>query len=403
MNLTGIITEYNPFHNGHKLHLETAKRLCKSDGIVCIMSGNFVQRGEAAILDKWTRAEMAIKNGVDLVIELPTHYALSSAENFAYGSVFILDKLNCINNLFFGSELGSISPLENIANILTFENEQFKENLKYSLDLGLSYAKSRENALVSTLENNLPNIKDIISSSNNILGIEYIKAILKLNSNIKPKTFKREGSNYNDTTINSVYASATSIRKALKNHNDFDSLSNYLPYESIELLQKNLCKIDNINFEDKIFDFLKFKLLTNCTNFNNLKDINEGLNNKLIKEIISCNNLNEYILRCKSKRYTYTKISRIMTKLFIGYDAFNEVDLNSPSNIYCRVLGFNSKGREILKTIKKSSDINIITKVGKYTNNTLLDLDIQATKAYSLLNNTIRSNEDYLRSPINLD
>ena len=403
MNLTGIITEYNPFHKGHMLHLQSAKKICNSDGVICIMSGNFVQRGEASILDKWSRAEIAIQNGVDLIIELPTYYALSSAENFAFGAVSILNSLNCVDNIFFGSECGEIEKLKNIANILTYETNEYKEYLKYFLNSGLSFAKARENSLVKIINDSTLNINDVISSSNNILGIEYIKSLLTLNSKIIPKTFKRQGSNYNDKNMSSIFSSATSIRESLKNDKDINLVKNFIPEITYESLKNKLSNIDNVDFNNLMFNFIKYKLITNCVNFNNLKDINEGLDNKLLKEIYNSNSYDELILNCKSKRYTYTRISRILTKLFIGFDSYREDDLSNPQNLYCRVLGFNTKGQEILKEIKKKSAIKIVTKVPKYTNNPLLDLDIQATRAYSLLNSTINPNSDYFKTPVILD
>ncbi|MGL5084152.1 MAG: tRNA(Met) cytidine acetate ligase, partial [Clostridium sp.] len=209
MNITGIITEYNPFHNGHLYHLDSAKSRTSSDGIICIMSGNFMQRGEAAMVDKFERTKMAIENGVDLVLELPTFYALSSAEQFAKGSVSILNSLGVVNNIFFGSECGNVDDLIKIAKVLVHEPLEFKEELKINLDKGLTFAKSREISLVKLLKDE--NLSQILQNSNNILGIEYIKALLTLNSEISPLTLKREGASYNDKTLSSQFASATSI------------------------------------------------------------------------------------------------------------------------------------------------------------------------------------------------
>lgn len=403
MNLTGIITEYNPFHNGHMLHLNTAKKICNSDGIVCIMSGNFVQRGEAAILDKWTRAKMAVENGVDLIIELPTFYALSSAENFAFGAVSILNSLNCIDNIFFGSECGELEKLKEIANVLTFESDDFKEVLKYNLDKGLSFPAAREAALKDYFKDSHINISQLISASNNILGIEYIKSLLSLKSNIVPKTFKREGSNYNDKELSNSLASATSIRYNIKKYNNLNLTKDFLPKKSFDILCENLNNSLYSDSDERIFEFIRYKLISSCINFNNLSGVKEGLDNKFIKEIYNSSSLDEFIQRCKSKRYTYTNLSRLLMKIFIGFDNFNESLLKDPKNLYCRVLAFNSTGREILKLIKNNSSIQLITKVGKHPNNPLLELDIQATRVYSLINNSIDPNSDYFKSPIIFD
>ena len=398
MNITGIITEYNPFHNGHKFHLEESKKQTKSDGTICIMSGNFVQRGGPAIIDKWKRTEMALSNGVDLIIELPTFYAVSSAEFFAKGAVSILNSLNIVNNLFFGSEIGDAKALSKIAKVLVSEDERFQNILKENLSLGLTFAKAREKSLIEYL--NSSEINNIITSSNNILGIEYIKAILKLNSSINPVALKREGSNYNDKSLSQTFSSATSIREVLKNTSNIEDLKNIIPLESYEVFSKLQEQDYRFTFEEEMFKYIKYKIQTNCVNFNNLYEVTEGLDNKIIKEISSSNSLHEFILKIKSKRYTYSKISRILTHIYLGLDNDDFKDIANKNNLYVRVLGFNKTGREILSLIKANSSIPLITKVPRFTNNPLLKFDLQATACYSLLNDKVNPFNDYLQSPI---
>ncbi len=399
MNITGIITEYNPFHNGHLYHLKEAKKATNSDGVICIMSGNFVQRGGPAIIDKWKRTEMALENGVDLVLELPTFYAVSSAEIFARGAVSILNSLGVVDNIYFGSECGNVEPLYKIAKILTTNNDSFNSILKSNLKEGVSFAKAREKSLIDFSEDD--SIKDVISSSNNILGIEYIKAIILEKSNIKPYTLKREGSQYNDTSLDSVFSSATSIRKALlDNENSLDTLKGVMPSPSINILKESINNGYNFSFDEDLYKYLRYKISTNCVNFNNLYEASEGLDKKILKEIMDSTSYDDLILRVKSKRYTYTKISRLLTQIFIGFDNFN-LDKNTISKYnYGRILGFNSRGREILSSVKKTSSIPLITKVPKYPNNPLLELDILATKAYSILNSNLNPKSDYLKGPI---
>ena len=398
MNITGIITEYNPFHNGHKFHLEESKKQTKSDGTICIMSGNFVQRGGPAIIDKWKRTEMALNNGVDLIIELPTFYAVSSAEFFAKGAVSILNSLNIVNNLFFGSEIGDAKALSEIAKVLVSEDKRFQNILKENLSLGLTFAKAREKSLIEYL--NSSEINNIITSSNNILGIEYIKAILKLNSSINPVALKREGSNYNDKSLSQTFSSATSIREVLKNTSNIEDLKNIIPLESYEVFSKLQEQDYRFTFEEEMFKYIKYKIQTNCVNFNNLYEVTEGLDNKIIKEISSSNSLHEFILKIKSKRYTYSKISRILTHIYLGLDNDDFKDIANENNLYVRVLGFNKTGREILSLIKANSSIPLITKVPRFTNNPLLKFDLQATACYSLLNDKVNPFNDYLQSPI---
>lgn len=398
MNITGIITEYNPFHNGHLYHLTEAKKNTNCDAVICIMSGNFVQRGGPAIVDKWQRTEMALNNGVDLVIELPTYYAVSSAEFFAKGAVSILNNLGVVNNLFFGSECGDVNKLTTIAKTLVDEDSKLKYIIKENLAKGETFAKAREKALISYLNNE--DLNEILTSSNNILGIEYIKSIIRMNSNIKPFTLKREGSNYNDKILSNSFSSATSIRELLKQKASIESLKDSIPKESYEVLNNLYDNSYPFVFDEDMFKFIKYKLQTNCINFNNLYEIIEGLENKLLKEISSSNSYEEFILNIKSKRYTYSKISRILTHIYIGLDSDSFLNIDDTNNLYARVLGFNKKGREILSLIKRNSSIPLITKIPRFSDNPLLKLDIQATAAYSILNNKLNPNSDYLISPL---
>lgn len=397
MNLTGIITEYNPFHLGHKYHLTKAIEDTNADGIVSVMSGNFMQRGNPAIIDKYNRAKMAVLNGVDLVLELPLVYSLSSAENFAYGGVKLLNSLNCINNIYFGSESGKIEDLVSIAQILKDEPQDYRDSLKIELDKGLPFHTARVNALNSILLSS--NISEILSNSNNILAIEYIKALLKLNSDIKPFTLKREGSNYNDISLNKTFSSATSIRETLKNNFNIDVIKNSIPTESLKVIDELNEKNYNFVFEESLFPFLKYKLLTNGESIKSIADVSEGLDNKILKEIINCNSLKDLILKSKSKRYTYTRISRILSKVFIGFENFPIEEIQTSDITYIRPLAFNEKGAKILKSIKENSEINILTKFPRHISNNMLQLDLQGTKAYSLLNNSISPMEDYFKTP----
>lgn len=398
MNITGIITEYNPFHNGHLHHLTSARKITNCDGVVCIMSGNFVQRGEPAIIDKWKRAEMALLNGVDLVIELPTFYAVSSAEFFAKGSINILNKIGVINNIFFGSECGDIKLLYKIAKLLTNEPKELQLKIKENLKSGITYAKAREKALIDIL--NESSLCEVLTNSNNILGIEYIKAIINSKSNITPLTLKREGSKYNDKQLDTVFSSATSIRKNIKEGLDLNLLKNHMPLISMNFLDTLIKNNYPFTFEEKMYNYVKYRILTNCIDFNNLFEVKEGIDNKLLKEIYHSSSYEDLIFRVKSKRYTYTKISRLLSQLFFSLDNYSFNELIKEENLYARILGFNDTGRLILKEMKKNSAIPIITKVQKNNTNPLLELDIQSTKAYSILNDRVNPLSDYLTSPV---
>ncbi len=394
--ITGIITEYNPFHKGHEYHLNKSKYDTNADGIVCVMSGNFMQRGIPSIIDKWKRAEMAIKNGVDLVLELPLVYSISSAEHFAFGSVSLLNSLGIIDYLYFGSEEGNTSTLKKIAQTLVYEPLKYKSFLKDNLNSGLPFHLSRANALSDYLKDD--KVLDILSNSNNILGIEYIKALISLNSSIIPKTLKREGSSYNNVNLSSSFSSATAIRKYLK-ENSLCEISDALPKVSYDILNDLRSSNYPFVFENDMFKFIKYKLLTNDKSLLNLPDISEGLENKILKEIIHANSINELILNSKSKRYTYTRISRILAQCFLNLENFNLLDLCKTQTPYIRVLAFNSIGRNLLKEIKIKSNNTIITKVPKNNLCDHMKIDILGTKAYSLLNSKVNPMDDYLKSP----
>lgn len=399
MNLTGIITEYNPLHNGHKYHIQATKKLTECDGIICIMSGNFVQRGTPSIIDKWSRAKAALKLGADIIIELPLVFSLSSAEFFAFGAVNLLNSLGVINNICFGSECGDINLIYNLANVLCKEPYELKYYLKLYLSQGLSYPAARNKALMHIFSNE-SNIIETIRHPNNILAIEYCKSLIKLNSTIKPFAITRIGSSYNDSNLCGNFSSASAIRKYLKDKKPIENLKGMLPHCSFETLYENYSNC-TLTFEDSIFNYIKYKALTSENKLENLPDVSEGLHNKIYNLLRNSNSYEELINSIKSKRYTYTRISRILCQYFIGFENYDIKELRKTPPQYARVLGFNNRGREILRVLKKTSSIPIYTKIPKSPNN-MLGLDIQGTRAYSLINNSISQNEDFIASPIRL-
>lgn len=397
MNITAIICEYNPFHLGHRYHLEKARLDTKADGIICIMSGNYMQRGVPAMIDKFKRAELAALNGVDLVIELPLIHSISSAEGFSTGAVTILNNTNVVNNLYFGSESDDFRELKYIASIFCGDSGEYKAILKENLKLGLPFHKSRELALQKLYPNILDN--KILSSSNNILAIEYLKALIKLKSNMTPFSLTRRGADYNDKNINSIFPSATAIRENIKNTDDILFFKNSLPDESFNFLKKLKSTNYHMTFPEEMFPFLKYKILTEGHFLSKLPLVTEGLDNKIVKEALKSNSFDELILNIKSKRYTYTRISRILTSFFIGLENYDLNDIKGSSSEYIRPLAFNSKGAEILKEIKRKGNLDIITKLPKKISNSSLELDILGTKSYSVINTSVSANSDYLISP----
>lgn len=412
MNILGLVVEYNPFHNGHLYHLLKSKEITKATHTVAIMSGNFLQRGEPALFDKYTRARAAVENGVDLVIELPTLFACQSAEIFSHGAIATLNSLNCINSICFGSEVGNIDILYTISKILVNEPNEFKISLKKYLNDGMLFPTARSNALFDYInENNLVDIsKDellsILNSSNNILGIEYIKSLLKLKSNIKPYTITRINSEYNSESIDSSICSATAIRKALKNTDDISFASKVVPLPTYNILKTNIEKSFNPIFDEMFFDILSSIILRDSNELDKYFDVNEGIENKIYQSIFTSSNLEELHSLVKSKRYTLTKIKRTLNNVLLGITKDDMALVNDMNYIpYIRVLAFNDKGREILKAIKNNSEINIINKFSKISFamddakfKTLIDYDIKASNMYNMI--YYKNNRQLLKGPM---
>lgn len=362
----GVIAEYNPFHNGHLYHLKKVKEMFPNSNLILILIGNFTQRGEASIINKWDKAKIALEYGYDLVVELPFIFATQAASIYAKGSIDILNLLNC-NYLVFGSESDDINTLNELAT-LTYDNKEYEDLVKKYNSLGINYPRACSLAL-----------KDIsgklINRPNDVLGLEYIKQIKKTNSKIVPICIKRTNE-YHEIKITNTIASASSIRKNL---NDKNSIKKVMPESVIKY-------ISDIN-HDKYFSLLKYEILSS----DNLKEylgVNEGIENKLKKEIIHSKDLNEFILRVKSKRYSYNNISRMLLHIVCKIKK-EDNDLNLK---YIRVLGLSDNGKKILKESKKSINMPIITKYKKEYNK-LFKNDYKANLIYSLITNYDIKNE----------
>lgn len=402
IKISAIISEYNPIHNGHFYHIQKTKELTNCDALIVVMSGNFMQRGIPAVVDKWNRTKMALSCGADLVIELPTIYAMSSAEFFSHGAVSLLNNLKIVNFLSFGSEDGDLSLIQNIANILSNEPIEYKDYFKNYLSQGLPFTTSRSKALYDYIRNSssqfndLDTIEKTILGSNNILAIEYCKSLISNKSSINPITIKREGGSYNDHNLNNVFSSATSIRKFLQTNSDFMELKKHIPPAAFKILNNLYTSNYPFIFDDSMLPYIKYKVLTMPNSIKSIPEASEGLDNKILKELFNSNNYNDIVLNIKSKRYTYTRISRILSQYFIGFENFDIQSLRSSSPSYARILGFNDNGKNVLKLIKDSSNIDLITKLPKNPC-PMLQLDIAATKAYSLINPLINHNDDYIK------
>lgn len=407
MKVLGIVAEYNPFHYGHMYHLDKSKEITGCKYSVAVMSGSFVQRGEPSLVDKWTKAKMAIENGVDLVIELPTIYSIQSAELFALGSIKLLESLNIIDYISFGSEIGDITPLNMLAQLYIDEPDEYKYSLKEGLNNGLSFPVARHKATVKYFKSIGTHGYDfgkILSSPNNILAIEYLKFLYKFNSEIIPITINRIGAGYKEKQLSNKIASATSIRKAIFDKN-INMVETYLPPKSFNYIKeyKTLNKLDNYS------QILVYLLRTiDSDKLLQYMDVEIGLDNRLIRYGLKYNSITNIINKTITKRYTKTRIQRILIQLLLQLDKKSFIRLNNSHPNYIRVLGMNNNGMYLLKQINEKSQIPIINKFANHHQfkdsylNEMISYDKVATDLYYLgldSNEVNAGNKDFTTSP----
>ena len=338
MKVSSLICEYNPFHNGHQYMLDKMREN-GSDFIIACMSGNFTQRGDFAVFDKYSRTKTALENGIDLVIELPVTYACATAEKFAFGGVYILNALGCADEIYFGSECGNITALKNISDI--FQTPDFSGNIKKYLSLGQTFAKARENAVSEISEKSA----DILRYPNNILGIEYISALKKLHSPISPQTIRRIGSEHDSLTPFENTASATLIRKMIYEKNS--DFKKYIPVSDMTQIHE-LAKLETA--------FLYKLRIMSPEDIKNLPDISEGLENRLYNAVRNGISIENILSLAKTKRYTLARLRRILLYAFLD---ISKNDCNILPQ-YIKILGFNSKGKNILRTMRETSELPVV-------------------------------------------
>ena len=374
MKACGIVAEYNPLHTGHVYQMNKARQISQADCIIVVMSGNFVQRGEPAVIDKYARTSAALKAGADIVVELPVYYALSSAENFARGAVLTLNEMKAAS-ICFGAETDNADRLAKISHAIISESPEYKAILNKALAKGLSYPAARQTALLEYL----PECKDIISGSNNILAIEYIKTILGNNLNMTYYPVLREGAGYNDDTDNAEFASAFGIRKMLMS-DEHDRLKTYLtPVMYEEISNSKNCPLFPDDFSN-IFNhkmlFLKQQCNINHTDFAEklaeYEDITAELANRFAAAFTGRDNIAEFAMKVKSKNIVYSRICRCIMHIILEIrksmsDSYNNIP-------YIRLLGFNKTGQLYLGSIKKELDVPFITKAADYKNELSFDL-----------------------------
>ncbi len=354
MNLAAIISEYNPFHNGHKYHIEKTRELGATH-VVAVMSPNFVQRGECAIFDKFTRANIAVQNGVDLVIELPSVYSLSCAETFALGAIKILNSIGCVDFLSFGSEIGDLMPLKKAS--MLEETQEVKTLIKLKLQSGISFPKARFEALKEVYSNK---VVQILEKPNNLLAVEYLKAMRKTKSDFNATTIKRKGAEHDGKTLSENFASASYIRESLFHSNIISQ--NFVPCNAFEKYMEEICKKNapiQLKNAEKVIIY-KLRSMNN-EEICKLPDVSEGLENRILSAASDCTSLEDLIEQIKNKRYTMARVKRIICC------AFNDISLEmqKKSPPYIRVLAFNNKGREILKKMNETATLPFSTSLSK--------------------------------------
>ncbi|WKY48821.1 nucleotidyltransferase [Eubacteriaceae bacterium ES3] len=392
MKILGIVSEYNPFHLGHYYQLQESRKITGADGVIAIMSGSITQRGEFSLFNKWERARLALESGIDLVIELPVIYSGQSAETFATGAIHLLESSGVCTHLSFGSESGNLNDLLTLSDLLAHETHNFKIKLKSFLDLGYSFAKARELSVEQLLG---LHYSEHLKKPNNILAIEYLKALKRSNSKIQPVTIQRRGADYHSLEDSSIL-SATGVRKIIsdyQSHQNLDTILNALdkklPYQTDLLIPM----IENINFSgnQKLLDLLRYTILgESVSSLRQFPYVSEGLEHKIRDAIKIAPSLNDLINDVVSKRIPQTRVQRIFTNRLMNLTKSDLANLKN-TKPYLRVLGFNRTGQVILKSIKQKEQAPLINNLRKEINRltvsqkSMLHFDICSTDLQNLL------------------
>ncbi len=356
MKIGAIVAEYNPFHNGHKYQIEKSKELGELTHTVAVISSNYVQRGETAIISKWARAEMAVNNGIDLVIELPTLWSTSYAQRFALGAVSLLDALGCVDALSFGSESGNIDELIACKNAIN--SEEVEERLKENLELGLGFATARAEALRTVCGNRF---FDILEGANNTLGIEYLNALDKLGSEIMPMTIRRKGAAHDSIIRSDNFASASEIRRMMAENDPTWEMC--VPQSVADIYKKEVEKNQAPCLNSKLeFSILCCMRQLSAEDIGLSPDVSEGIEYRIHDAALKASSLDELYALAKTKRYSHARIRRIVLHAFMGFTADDYKD--TPP--YIHVLAMNDNGKEILKEAKDKAKLPIVTKASDF-------------------------------------
>lgn len=405
MKNIGIIAEFNPFHNGHSYLIEKARQITDADNVIILMSGNYVQRGEPAFMDKFIRTAIALNNGADAVIEFPFCYAMSSASYFATGAVNMLDKMGNIDYLCFGCETDDVHLLNVIADIIIKEDDCYSNALQSYLKTGMSFVQSREKAIIKSVAMrgmtvDTDYLSSIISSPNSILAIEYIIALKKIDSDIIPVPILRCDSGYHSQSMSSEYASAGAIRKfytgkSVYNFNNIrESLKAVLPIDSVELLEAEYHKSYPILTNDysEIIGKSLINARYNLINMAEIFDMTDDLSNRIKNMSVNYTSADNFINICNSKTFTSSRISRILFYSIFNYTKEDYFSFKKDEYVYYfRILGFKKDSENILTEIKNNTPIPIITKLNNIpaslskNGHKMLELNMYADEIYRMV------------------
>jgi len=398
MKATGIVTEYNPFHNGHLHHINQSKEQTNADVIIAVMSGNFLQRGEPAFADKWARTRMALNGGADLVVELPYVFATAQASDFAKGAMAILDALRC-DSFCFGSEDGDIQPFINTFDLLTKERAHYNLYIKEEVATGMSYPKALNNAYHKIISGRKGPFADL-SKPNNILGFHYIEAANSIQSAMVPETIQRIQAGYHDDIDETMtIASATGIRKAFFENGDLSEVRRYLPKTSVDELQAFHQDFGFGSWET-FWPLLRYSILRHQPEeLRQFSEVTEGIEYLLREAALTAPNFTGFMERVKSKRYTWTRIQRMLTHIYTNFTWSDLRSFETPT--YIRLLGMNQTGKDYLNSVKKKVTLPVISRVAA-SHDPMLELDIRATDLYfsGLPNGAGKIGSDYRIPPI---
>jgi predicted nucleotidyltransferase len=380
MRATGVVVEYNPFHNGHLHHLNETRNATGADIVVAVMSGHFLQRGEPALVSKWSRAKMALEAGVDVVIELPYSFATQHAEVFSKGAISLLDHFGC-ESFCFGSEDGDIDSFENTIRFIQTHQEQYDQYIRELVQEGMSYPSALAGAF-----HKLGNQESVIdlSKPNNILGFHYMEARNHLSSSLKAYTITRESAGYHDEHFSSPsIASATSIRKSIFSSGDHQDISSYLPDSSVQELYRYKKDYGGFHRWENYWTMLQYKLLSSSKNaLRELYEIEEGIENRMVEYAKASLSFEDFMTKLKTKRYTWTRLQRML--LHILTDTHKE-EMRSRHHFpsYIRLLGMNNRGREFIHLQKKNLSLPLISKLSSADQQDI-QLDVKVAEIYSL-------------------